>query len=94
MKVKHRRCEKEMEKTNRLNLTIPAAFKYVTTRKDKACEGCQKIIPKGAHVLNVHGRVGFWFNEYWCKDCDLDRICSIPDQKLRDKILRERKGES
>jgi hypothetical protein len=74
------------------DLTIPAAFKYVKISRDHACEGCQKIIPKGSRVLNVHGRVGFWFNEYWCDRCDVDRITSIPNESLK-KSLFEKKAQ-
>jgi len=72
-------------------LVHPACFNYVTTRKDHACEGCNKIIPKGSRILNVHGRLGIWFNEYWCPQCDWDRIESIPDSKLRQKLMEEKR---
>jgi len=76
---------------NRKEFNIPAGFKYVMTRKDKACEGCGRIIHKGSRTLSVHGRVfGYWFSEYWCNDCDLDRIDSIPEENLKQKMLEER----
>lgn len=70
---------------------IPAKFRFVTTRKKHRCEGCKRRILESTRVLNVSGRVwGNWFNEYWCSSCDLDRIMSIPDKNLRQKIQRAR----
>jgi len=71
-------------------LVHPARFQYVTTRKNHACEGCGNIIQKGSTSLNVHGRLGTWFNEYYCWSCDIDRIESIPDEKLRKKLFDEK----
>ena len=69
---------------------IPAKFRYVTTRKRHYCEGCKRRILENTRVLNVSGRIGQWFNEYWCSSCDLDRIMSIPDVNLRKKMIRAR----
>lgn len=72
-------------------ITIPARFAYVTTRKKHHCEGCKRIILEKTRVLRVSGRIwGKWFNEYWCSSCDLDRIMSIPDGQLREKIRKAR----
>lgn len=69
---------------------IPARFRYVITRKKHRCEGCDRTILANTRVLNVSGRAGQWFNEYWCSSCDLDRIMSIPDRNLREKMRRAR----
>lgn len=69
---------------------IPARFRYVRTRKKHRCEGCHRVILPNTRVLNVSGRLGRWFNEYWCSSCDLDRIMSIPDKYLREKIRKAR----
>jgi len=71
---------------------IPAKFRFVVTRRNHPCEGCGRIILKDTRVLNVSGRIGLWFNEYWCSSCDLDRIMSIPDKHLREKILKTRES--
>lgn len=72
--------------------TIPARFRYVITRKDHPCTGCDRILPKRSRVLAVSGRVmGSWFGEYWCEECDLDRINSIPGGRLRAQLLTERR---
>ena len=36
--------------------------------------------------------MGYWFKEWFCQVniCDFDRIDSIPDEDLKDKLLRER----
>jgi hypothetical protein len=70
---------------------ITAKFRYVTTRKRHYCEGCKRRILENTRVLNASGRIwGYWFNKYWCSSCDLDRIMSIPDEKLREKMRRAR----
>jgi len=69
---------------------IPAKFRYVKTRKKHRCEGCGRAILENTRVLNVSGRIGYFFNEYWCSSCDLDRIISIPDKNLREKMRRAR----
>lgn len=70
---------------------VPARFRYVTTRTRHNCEGCQRRILPKTRVLNVSGRVtGYWFNNYFCSSCDLDRIASIPDSDLREKMRRAR----
>ena len=69
---------------------IPARFRYVITRKKHRCEGCKRPILENTRVLNVSGRIGYFFNEYWCSSCDLDRIMSIPDRNLREKVRRVR----
>ena len=81
----------ESSDMTRANLVIPAAFEYVKTRRAHACEGCQKPIDVGTVVLHVHGRLGSWFSEYWCSNCDLDRIDSIPSEPLQVRLLEERR---
>lgn len=69
---------------------IPAQFKYVTTRKEYSCEGCSNIIKKGTKCLHISGKIGFFFSNYFCDRCDLDRINSIPTDGFKCKILAMR----
>jgi len=66
---------------------IPAQFKYVITRKEHSCEGCGKTIKKGTRCLHVGGKIVYFFSNYFCDSCDLDRINDVPDKILRRKIL-------
>ncbi len=54
------------------------------TRKDHRCNGCHKVIPKGASCTNNTGLFErHWFSEYVCDDCQR-LLLSIAAEELRD----------
>jgi hypothetical protein len=62
-------------------------YKFVHVAKEHSCDGCENVIAKKGLALNVTGKDRFWFSEYYCGDCIVERITKIPESDL---ILRER----
>jgi hypothetical protein len=59
--------------------------------KEHSCDGCENVIAKKGFALNVTGKDRFWFSEYYCDACTVEKIKKIPDDdaKLRERILTE-----
>ena len=71
---------------------ISAKFKFVRIGSERNCHECNVKVPKGSLALNVSGRIGYWYNEYYCSNCDTKRINQIPDvhDRLRQFLLNEK----
>ena len=66
-------------------------YKFVKVAKEHSCDGCENVIAKKSLALNVTGKDRFWFSQYYCDACIVERITKIPevDAKLRERILTE-----
>ena len=66
-------------------------FKFVHVVKEHSCNGCESVIAKKDLALNVNGKDRFWFSEYYCSGCIVEKINKIPDDdaNLRERLLTE-----
>ena len=66
-------------------------YKFVKVAKEHACNGCEKVIAKKSRALNVTGKDRFWFSQYYCDACIVERLKKIPDDdaKMRERLLTE-----
>jgi len=66
-------------------------YKFVHVAKEHSCKGCENVIAKKGFALNVTGKDRFWFSEYYCIACIVERLTKISDDdsKLRARLLTE-----